>query len=128
MSDENEWDRARAQGRMAKYHIAAGVVQHPATGMWQTWISLYGTDVTLISAHRDQRVAEDVIADLKTAAQMGAVDTSAEVAQRFADLHTPGDGEPQPLPAILMRAIAMNVQLSRSCTPDLHESAHAPRH
>lgn len=128
MSDQNESDWARAQGRMAKYHIAAGVVQHPATSKWQTWISLYGTDVTLISAHRDQRVAEDVIADLKTAAQMGAVDTSADVAKRFVELHPPGDGEPQLLPAVMMRAIAMSVQLARSCTPDRHKSDHARRH
>ena len=114
MSDQNEWDRARAQQRMDKCHIAAGVVQHPATGFWQTWISLDGSEITLVSGHYDQWVAEDVIADLKTAAQMGAVDTPADVMRRFAELHALGDGEPQPLPEATMRAIAMHVQVARS--------------
>jgi len=113
MIDQNEWDRARAQQRMAKYQIDAGVIQHPATGMWQTWISLGGTDIMLISAHCDRRVAEGVIADLKTAAQMGAVDTSTEVARRFAALHAPSDGEPQPLSKADICAITASIQLAR---------------
>jgi hypothetical protein len=114
MNDQNEWNRARAQQRMDKCHIAAGVVEHPATGMWQTWISLDGTAITLVSGHYDQQVAEDVIADLKTAAQMGAVDTAADVTRRFAELHAPGDREPQPLPEATLRAIATRVQVARS--------------
>jgi len=118
MSDQNEWERARAQQRMDKCHIAAGVVQHPATGIWQTWISLDGTEITPISSHYDQQVAEDVVADLKTAAQMGAVDTPADVARRFAELHAPGDREPQPLPQATLSAIATRVQVARSSIGD----------
>ena len=114
MGDQNEWERARAQQRMDKCHIAAGVVQHPDTGVWQTWISLDGTEITLISSHYDQQVAENVVADLKTAAQMGAVDTPADVARRFVELHAPGDLEPQPLPQATMRAIVTRVQVARS--------------
>jgi hypothetical protein len=109
MTDQNEWERARTQQRMAKYQIDAGVARHPATGMWQTWISLDGAEVSMISAHHDRRVAEGVIADLKTAAQMGAVDTSADVARRFAELHAPGDAEPQPLSKVDICAIALQV-------------------
>ena len=101
MINQNEWERARTQQRRAKYQIDAGVVRHPATGLWQTWISLDGTDVTLISAHHDRRMAEDVIADLKTAAQMGAVDTPADVARRFVELHPPGDGNRSRCPRLL---------------------------
>ena len=118
MSDQIEWERARTQQRMDKCHIAAGVVQHPDTGVWQTWISLDGTEITLISSHYDQHVAEDVVADLKTAAQMGAVDTPADVARRFVELHAPGDQEPQPLPQATMRAIATGVQVARSSVGD----------
>ena len=118
MSEQNEWERARAQQRMDKCHIAGGVVQHPDTGIWQTWMSLDGTEITLISSHYDQQVAEDVVADLKTAAQMGAVDTPADVARRFAELHAPGDREPQPLPQATMRAIATRVHVARSSIGD----------
>ncbi len=125
MSDQNEWERARAQQRMDKCHIAAGVAQHPATGIWQTWISLDGTEITFISGHYDQQVAEDVVADLKTAAQMGAVDTSTDVTKRFAELHAPGDREPQPLPKATMRAIATRVQVARSNIGDTDGSGQA---
>jgi hypothetical protein len=125
MNDQNEWERARAQQRMDKCHIAAGVVQHPATGIWQTWISLDGTEITLISGHYDQQVAEDVVADLKTAAQMGAVDTPADVTKRFAELHPPGDREPQSLPQATLRAIATRVQLARTNIGDTDRSVQA---
>jgi hypothetical protein len=49
---------------------------------------------------------------------MGAVDTPADVARRFAELHTPGDGEPQPLPQATMHAIAWRVQVARSSIGD----------
>ena len=122
MSDQNEWERARTQQRMDKCHIAAGVVQHPDTGVWQTWISLDGNEITLISSHYDRHVAEDVVADLKTAAQMGAVDTPADVARRFVELHAPGDREPQPLSQTTMRAIVTRMQVARSRTGDTDRS------
>ena len=77
-------------------------------------MSLNGTEIIFISGHYHQQLAEDVIADLKTAAQTGAVDTPADVTRRCVELHARGDREVQPLPQATMRAIATRVQLARS--------------
>jgi hypothetical protein len=42
--------------------ILCGVMQHPVTNYWQTWISLYRTDITLCTAHRSRTDAEAIIA------------------------------------------------------------------
>jgi hypothetical protein len=56
---------------------------------------------------------------------MGAVDTPADVTKRFAELHAPGDREPQSLPRATLRAIATRVQLARSNIGDTDRSVQA---
>ncbi|MGF1458476.1 MAG: hypothetical protein ACFBSG_05555 [Leptolyngbyaceae cyanobacterium] len=54
------WQHSAIASALEDHQIACGVVRHPITHNWQTWFSLYGTDITCIFASKDYDLAHSV--------------------------------------------------------------------
>jgi hypothetical protein len=54
------WQYSAIASSLADHQIACGVVRHPITRNWQTWFSLYGTDITCIFATKSYGLAHSV--------------------------------------------------------------------
>ncbi len=59
-----QWEQGDTSGTatLADNEMAAGFLQHPETGLYQTWISTNGLDVNFVSVHQDQQGALDALA------------------------------------------------------------------
>ena len=88
---------------------AVGVVQHPATGFYQTWLSTSGLDVVCLSAHRRLMRAEAVQRELKAFLQSGDLYQEDKADAFFAQLQEDSDEEPCALPDDLVRFIARSI-------------------
>lgn len=54
------WQYSAIASSLEDHQIACGVVRHPVTRNWQTWFSLYGTDITCIFATKSYGLAHAV--------------------------------------------------------------------
>lgn len=54
------WQYSAIASSLADHQIACGVIRHPITRNWQTWFSLYGTDITCIFATKSYGLAHSV--------------------------------------------------------------------
>ncbi|HEY9889050.1 MAG TPA: hypothetical protein V6D02_11660 [Candidatus Obscuribacterales bacterium] len=54
------WQYSAIASSLEDHQIACGVVRHPITRNWQTWFSLYGTDITCIFATKSYGLAHAV--------------------------------------------------------------------
>lgn len=54
------WQFSAIASPLKDHQIACGVVRHPVTRNWQTWFSLYGTDITCIFASKSYGLAHAV--------------------------------------------------------------------
>jgi hypothetical protein len=54
------WQFSAIASSLEDHQIACGVVRHPVTRNWQTWFSLYGTDITCIFATKSYGLAHSV--------------------------------------------------------------------
>ena len=54
------WQFSAIASPLQEHQIACGVVRHPITRNWQTWFSLYGTDITCIFASKSYGLAHAV--------------------------------------------------------------------
>ena len=81
--------------------IACGIVSHPVTGRWQTWISFHGTDIGCLTAHNRREDADNVAHSIIAAWESG-LESQEEVAAFMQSL--PSDDVPDPLPQdVVMR-------------------------
>jgi hypothetical protein len=60
IGSEEAWKEAEQTGTLPMRQIACGVTQSAASGLYHTWISLYGTDLTSWGVYRDQARAEQL--------------------------------------------------------------------
>jgi len=54
------WQVSAIAAALDDHQIASGVVRHPVTRHWQTWFSLYGTDITCIFASKRYGLAHAI--------------------------------------------------------------------
>ncbi|RZM78851.1 hypothetical protein [Leptolyngbya iicbica] len=54
------WQQSAIAAALQDHQLACGVVLHPVTHNWQTWFSLYGTDITCIFASKNYELARAV--------------------------------------------------------------------
>lgn len=54
------WQLSAIASPLQDHQIACGVVRHPVTRNWQTWFSLYGTDITCIFSSESYGLAHTV--------------------------------------------------------------------
>lgn len=115
------WQQSAIASSLADHQIACGVVRHPVTHNWQTWFSLYGTDITCIFASKDYRLAQAVrqsfVAELRSQCL-----TDRDRATTFmADLQNlPGSELIDPLPQRDLETLAQHIrqQLSPASDPE----------
>jgi chorismate mutase len=91
-------------------HLVLGVEQHPSTQLWQVWISRTGTDLQVVSAHREREAADATIAEIKRIAALGELFDEEKVVGIVARLHEAGDGEPEPLSREMIRTIYRTIE------------------
>jgi hypothetical protein len=48
------WKLAKSAAIIPQGKVATGIIQHPQTGNWQLWLSLYGNDFTWLGAYQDR--------------------------------------------------------------------------
>lgn len=76
--------------------LTTGIVQHPVTGLWQTWISFTGQDIQCITAHNQREDANRVSKQIASAWSEGKYQTQEEVTAFIKSL--PTDSVIDPLP------------------------------
>ena len=91
-------------------HLALGVEQHPSTQLWQVWISRTGTDIQVVSAHREREAADATIAEIKGIAALGDLFDEEKGVAIVDRLREAGDGEPEPLSPETIRTICRTIE------------------
>ena len=77
-------------------HFAQGAEQHPSTQLWQVWILRTGTDMRVVSTHREGEADVAKIAEIKRVVALGDLFDEGEDVGILDRLHEAGDAEPQP--------------------------------
>ncbi len=97
-----------------------GIVQHPVTKRWQTWMSFHGNDISCLTAHNKRVDADQVARQILDAWESG-LENQEEVSAFMRSL--PTDDVPDPLPQDVvvrlskkMRAKVSGVAIKRSST------------
>ncbi len=103
------YDEAEQRATLGKYQLAAGIWQHPRTGLWQVWMSNYGADVNWISAHRDPDRAKQDVEAIKAAGQRGDLYDEDKVVALFERLASAGDAEPENMSAAEIAQITASI-------------------
>lgn len=85
--------------------LIAGIVEHPVTKRWQTWISFTGHDIQCITAHNKPEDASRVAKQIADAWSQGLYKTQEQVTAFIKSL--PTDALIDPLPQDIL------VQLSQ---------------
>jgi hypothetical protein len=80
---------------LGDYQLAAGVWQHPNTGLWQVWTSTAGSDITWISAHRDKSQAYKTLTAYKQFCETEDIYDPDKCTAFFQTLADSGDAEPE---------------------------------
>jgi hypothetical protein len=79
--------------------VAAGIVKHPKTHLWQIWV-MHDGPCAYFGAYHDPAAAQAGLEEIITLARKGA--TAADISTLYHQLMTQGDGEPQQLPMDMM--------------------------
>jgi hypothetical protein len=80
--------------------IFTGIVQHPVTKLWQSWISLYGIEIACVTAHRSRETATQVAQKLAIVWQEGNLNTSEDVSRFIQSIESKAIVEPLPPKAL----------------------------
>lgn len=105
------WQFSAIASPLADHQIACGVVRHPVTQYWQTWFSLYGSDITCIFASKSYDLAHSVrqmfIAELRS----GCLSEHRQAQAFVADLQTlEGSELVDPLPQRSLEALGVEIR------------------
>ncbi len=103
------YDEAEQRTTLGKYQLAAGTWQHPRTGLWQVWMSSYGSDVNWISAHRDEARAKQDVEAIQAAGRRGDLYDEDKVVALFERLAAAGDAEPENMSATEIAQITASI-------------------
>ncbi len=98
-----------ADAPLAPPQCALGIIQHPATDLYQVWLSTNGLDVICVSAHRRMMRADMVQQELERFLQSEDWYQKEKAAAFFAQLQEESDEDPRQLPDDLVRAITRGI-------------------
>ena len=93
------------QAPLPPRQLAAGLVQHPDTGLHQIWLSTNGLDITCLAVYRDPDRADVALEELKAFLRTVNVYDTDKCTEVFRKLQEAGDGEPHQLPDDVVRQI-----------------------
>ncbi|MBN3992427.1 MAG: hypothetical protein HWQ36_18345 [Nostoc sp. NMS2] len=88
--------RPKKKSVLEENELTTGIVQHPVTGLWQTWISFTGHDIQCVTAHANRDDADRVAKQIADAWSEGKYKTQQEVTAFIQSL--PTDAVIDPLP------------------------------
>ncbi|MHC5833051.1 MAG: hypothetical protein ACYT04_97980, partial [Nostoc sp.] len=88
--------RSKKKPVLEDNELTTGIVQHPVTKRWQTWISFTGNDIQCITAHANRDDADRVAKQIADAWSEGKYKTQQEVTAFIKSL--PTDAVIDPLP------------------------------
>jgi len=88
--------------------IFTGIVKHPGTKLWQSWISLYGIEVACVTAHRNKEAADKAAQSLAAAWKEGKLATAEDVSRFIQSIET--DALVQPLPPKDLKRLIQRIQ------------------
>ncbi|MEH1945311.1 MAG: hypothetical protein V7L01_34565 [Nostoc sp.] len=91
--------------------LTTGIVQHPVTGLWQTWISFTGNDIQCITAHANPDDADRVAKQIADAWSEGKYKTGEEVTALIKSL--PTDAVIDPLPQNIVMQLSQQALSAR---------------
>lgn len=102
-TEEKSWNYSQQISRFEESQVVVGVVRNPRNLMWHTWVSLYGNDVTCLTAHHSRQIAEKTIQNFSKAYEAGKLLDSKAVSQYIKRM--PTDKMPGALPEATLREI-----------------------
>lgn len=85
--------------------LTTGIVQHPVTLLWQTWISFTGNDIQCITAHNQRQDASQVAKQIAHVWGEGQYKTQEEVTAFIKSL--PTDAVIDPLPQDIVMQLSL---------------------
>nr|WP_267871652.1 hypothetical protein [Nostoc sp. CHAB 5715] len=91
--------------------LTTGIVQHPVTLRWQTWISFTGHDIGCITAHNQREDANKIAKQIADAWSKGKYQTQEEVTAFIKSL--PTDGVIDPLPQSIVMQLSQQALSAR---------------
>ncbi|MHC5897596.1 hypothetical protein [Nostoc sp.] len=91
--------------------LTTGIVQHPVTKLWQTWISFTGHDIQGITAHNKRKDASRVAKQMADAWSQGLYQTQEEVTAFIKSL--PTDAVIDPLPQNIVMQLSQQALNAR---------------
>ncbi|NEQ46366.1 MAG: hypothetical protein F6K00_23610 [Leptolyngbya sp. SIOISBB] len=104
------WQQSALASSLEDHQIACGVMRHPVTRNWQTWFSLYGTDITCIFASKDYGLAQAVRQMFVVELRSGCLVDSDRAKTFIADLQQLAGSELiDPLPQRNLETLAQQI-------------------
>ncbi|MBD2527773.1 hypothetical protein [Nostoc sp. FACHB-133] len=103
--------RPKKKSVLEENELTTGIVQHPVTGLWQTWISFTGNDIQCITAHANLDDADRVAKQIADAWSEGKYKTGEEVTAFIQSL--PNDGVIDPLPQNIVMQLSQQALSAR---------------
>ncbi|MEH1944078.1 MAG: hypothetical protein V7L01_28210 [Nostoc sp.] len=91
--------------------LCTGIVQHPVTQRWQTWITFTGYDIQCITAHNNRNDASQVAKQIADDWIEGKYKTGEEVTAFIKSL--PTDALTDPLPQDIVMQLSQQAFKSR---------------
>ncbi|YAF99043.1 MAG: hypothetical protein AB3A66_29040 (plasmid) [Nodularia sp. CChRGM 3473] len=91
--------------------LTTGIVQHPVTRLWQTWITFTGHDIQCITAHNKREDASQVAQQIVNAWADGLHQTQEEVIAFINSL--PSDAPVDPLPQKIVMQLSQQTLAAR---------------
>jgi len=105
------WQYSAIASSLEDHQIACGVVRHPVTRNWQTWFSLYGTDITCIFATKSYSLAHSVRQMFVAELRAGYLTDSDRAKAFMSDIQSMEGGElVDPLPQRELETLAKQIR------------------
>ncbi|MEH1823589.1 MAG: hypothetical protein V7L31_31695 [Nostoc sp.] len=105
------FSRPKKKAVLEENELTTGIVQHPVTGLWQTWISFTGNDIQCITAHANRDDADRVAKQMASAWSEGKYKTGEEVTAFIKSL--PTDAVIDPLPQNIVMQLSKQALSAR---------------
>ncbi|MEH2220689.1 MAG: hypothetical protein V7K72_26970 [Nostoc sp.] len=103
--------RRQKKSVLENNELTTGIVQHPVTLRWQTWISFTGNDIQCITAHNQREDANRVAKQMADAWSQGKYQTGEEVTTFIKSL--PTDAVIDPLPQDIVMQLSQQALSAR---------------
>ncbi|WP_414517047.1 hypothetical protein [Nostoc sp. PCC 9305] len=103
--------RSQKKSVLEDNELTTGIVQHPVTGLWQTWISFTGHDIQCVTAHNQREDANKIAKQIADAWSEGKYKTGEEVTAFIKSL--PTDAVIDPLPQNIVMQLSQQALSAR---------------